>query len=88
MNQLLSGAMVLAYALVGVFFLRYWKTTRDQLFMMFAIAFWMLAAQRLALALTTEVVEDVLFLYIVRLLAFILILVAIINKNRQTKAPA
>jgi hypothetical protein len=86
MNQLMSGAMVLAYVLAGVFFLRFWRTTRDRLFMIFAIAFWILAAQRLALAMTTEVFEDVTYLYVVRLIAFVLILGAIIDKNMKTKA--
>lgn len=85
-NQLVSGAMVLAYVVAGVFFLRFWRATRDRLFMIFAIAFWILAAQRLALAMTTEVFEDVTYLYVVRLIAFVLILGAIIDKNMKAKA--
>ena len=84
-NQLISGAMVLAYVLAGVFFLRFWKSTRDRLFLIFAIAFWMLGTQRLALAMTTEIFEDTIFLYVVRLISFILILGAIIDKNVRSK---
>ena len=82
MNQLLSGVIVTGYLVAGLFFLRFWKQSRDRLFAMFALAFWLLAAQRLALALTTQIFEDVIWLYVIRLLAFLLILAAIIDKNR------
>jgi hypothetical protein len=81
MIQLMSGAIVTGYLVAGLFFLRYWRQSRDRLFVIFALAFWLLAAQRLALALTTQYF-DVTWLYGVRLLAFVLILLAIIDKNR------
>jgi hypothetical protein len=82
MIQLMSGAIVTGYLVTGLFFLRYWRQSGDRLFAIFAVAFWLLAAQRLALALTTQYFEDVTWLYGVRLLAFLLILLAIIDKNR------
>ena len=85
LNQLVSGAIVMSYVVVGLFFLRFWKRTRDRLFAFFAVAFWVLAGQRLALALTTQTQEDQIFLYVVRLFAFVLILVAIADKNRPRK---
>ena len=83
MEQFVSGAITMGYLVAGLFFLRFWKTTRDSLFVFFAVAFWVLAGQRLALAVTTRTVEDLTFLYVVRLLAFVLILVAIVEKNRS-----
>lgn len=85
LNQLLNvfilGAIVLACAVAGLFFLRFWRKTRDRLFLIFAIAFWTLGANWLALAFTNQ--DEVrTILYIVRLLAFLLILVGIIDKNR------
>lgn len=85
MEQLISGAMTMGYAVAGLFFLRFWKRTRDRLFLLFALAFWVLAGQRLALALTTQPIEEDTVYYVVRLLAFLLILVAIIDKNRAQK---
>jgi hypothetical protein len=85
MIQFIEGAMSMAYLVAGLFFLRFWKKTRDSLFVYFALAFWLLAAQRMALTVTRETIEDNTFLYVVRLAAFILILVAIINKNRAEK---
>ncbi len=82
MIQLMSGAIVTGYLVTGLFFLRYWRQSGDRLFAIFAAAFWLLAVQRLALALTTQYFEDVTWLYGVRLVAFLLILLAIIDKNR------
>ena len=73
----------MGYIVVGLFFLKFWKQSRDRLFSLFALAFFILAGQRLALALTTQNSEGNVFLYLVRLLAFLLILVAIIDKNRS-----
>ena len=80
-NQFLLGAVVAGCAVAGLFFLRFWRRTRDRLFVIFAIAFWTLGANWLALAFTTQ--DEVrTALYVVRLLAFLLILGGIIDKNR------
>lgn len=82
MQTFMSGAMTMGYFIAGLFFLRFWMGTRDRLFVFFALAFWILAVQRAALGLTNESLEDRTALYAMRLLAFILILIAIIDKNR------
>ena len=85
-NRLIAGALIMAYLVIGLFFLRFWKRTHDRLFVIFAVAFWVLAINRL---LATAVSEDQeirgLTYYIVRLIAFLLILAAIIDKNRSTR---
>ena len=81
--QLITGAIVMGYGVAGLFFLRFWRQTRDRLFLAFAVAFWILGLQRLGLALTRSMVEDQSSLYLVRLFAFVLILIAIIDKNRS-----
>ena len=81
-TQMVSGAITMGYAVVGLFFLRFWRETRDRLFLIFAVAFWILGVQRLALVLTRQMVETGTGLYLVRLFAFLLILAAIIDKNR------
>lgn len=81
-TQLIPGAIVMGYAVAGLFFLRFWRQTRDRLFLIFAISFWLLGAQRLALALTVEMVESHTVFYLIRLFAFLLILAAIVDKNR------
>ena len=81
-SQLITGAIVMGYAVAGLLFARFWRQTRDRLFLIFAVSFWLLGIQRLALALTSTVVESDTALYLVRLFAFLLILAAIIDKNR------
>jgi hypothetical protein len=86
--DLMSGAIVMGYAVAGLFFLRFWRQTRDRLFLIFAIAFWLLGAQRLALVLTAQLIESHTWLYLVRLFAFLLIFLAIVDKNRTGGRPA
>lgn len=83
MSALISGALIATYLAVGLFFLRFWVTSRERLFAMFAAAFGVLAVQRLALSLTRGTMEDQTVFYLLRLAAFILIIVAIIDKNRR-----
>jgi hypothetical protein len=84
-QALISGAIVMGYGVCGLFFLRFWRTTHDRLFAGFSAAFWVLGVQRLALALSEPVEEWRTGLYAVRLLGFLLILGAIIDKNRTRK---
>ena len=85
-NQFLLGAVVAACAVAGLFFLRFWRRTRDRLFVIFAVAFWTLGANWLALAFI-EQNEVRTALYGVRLLAFVLILGGVIDKNRSASNP-
>lgn len=77
-----SGALFLGYALSSLFFLRFWRDSRDRLFGMFALAFAMLATQRLLLGLALGREAFELLYYGLRLLAFLVIIVAIVDKNR------
>lgn len=83
-STLFSGILLFGYLVVALFFLRFWTRTRDRLFAMFSAAFALLALQRTAFALLDQPTEDLTFLYVVRLLAFLIIIVAIIDKNRST----
>lgn len=83
MNDLLSGACIAGYLVVGLVFLRSWRETRDRLFALFAAAFWLLAFQRVLLAMTDQLSENRPYLYLLRLAAYLLILWAIVDKNRQ-----
>ncbi len=78
MMQFFSGVLVTGYAVAGLFFLRFWRQSRDRLFGFFASAFFLLALQRILIATS----EPTTAVYAVRLLAFVLILWAIIDKNR------
>ena len=78
----LGGMLAMGYLIAGVFFLRYWRRTRERLFASFAIALVILAVQRALLAADLAIVEDRTWYYGLRLLAFVIILLAILDKNR------
>ena len=83
MIDLLSGILVALDAVAGLFFLRFWRASRDRLFALFGAAFFILAVQRLLLSVTRSVFEDQVAFYTLRLLAFVIIIVAIVDKNRR-----
>lgn len=83
LNPILGGALAMASIILALFFLRFWKNTHDVFFIYFTAAF------------TLESISWILFLdhhqrvndpaiYSIRLLAYLLILIAIIGKNKQT----
>jgi hypothetical protein len=79
----LSGAVTLGFAIAGLYFLRFWKDSRDPLFMAFALAFWLLGLNQALLALIDVPFEERSWVYLIRLGAFVLIIVAIWLKNRR-----
>ena len=79
----LSGAITMGFLVAGFFFLRFWKRTRESLFVAFAAAFWLLGLVQALLAFTNIPVEERSWLFLLRLAAFILILVSIWRKNRR-----
>ena len=85
LHAFLSGAITLGFVLAGLFFLRFWKRTRDSLFIAFALAFWLLGLNQALLAFSRVPVEERTWLYLLRLAAFALILIAIGYKNRKAR---
>ena len=85
--QFMLGGLVMGCFVAGLFFLRFFRKTRDRLFAIFATAFWLLGLNWLLLALTAQ--DEVQpWYYVIRLLAFVLILFAIIDKNRTARRGA
>ena len=83
MIHFMSGAIVMGYWVAGLYFLRFWRRSRDRLFAVFGVAFWLLGLQRLALATHPEWNDEYGSIYLLRLLAFLMILGGIIDKNRH-----
>lgn len=81
----LSGAVALGFAVCALFFLRYWRRTREELFLAFALAFLLLGVGQTVLALGNIPTEERGSIYLLRLAAFLLILVAIYRKNRGAR---
>lgn len=68
--EFLSGATMVASTVIALFFLRYWRETRDRLFLMFAGGFFTFALSRLLLAFLDEEDEGRVLVYMLRLVAF------------------
>ena len=81
----LSGAIAFGFFVCGLFFVRYWRRSRDELFLMFALAFGLLGVGQSILSLANIPTEERGSLYLFRLAAFLLILFAIYRKNRVTQ---
>lgn len=80
--QAMAGTAAL---IAGVCFLRFWRDTRDRLFVFFALAFWLLAACWMLLAFISPTEETRPYVYAIRLAAFGLIIAAIVDKNREER---
>lgn len=85
MIQFLYGAVVTGFAVACLLFLSYWRRTRQSLFLTFAASFLLLAINYTWLAITQIPVEERSPLYLVRLLAFALIIVAVFQSNREKR---
>jgi uncharacterized membrane protein YoaK (UPF0700 family) len=83
LQTFLSGSISMACLVIGLFFLRFWRRTGDRFFAVFAAAFWLLMLERIILLALGSVHELAPYVYVVRLLAFILIIAAIVDKNRH-----
>jgi hypothetical protein len=82
LNQMLLGGIAVASLVAALFFVRYWRSTRDRFFLLFALSFGIEALNRIAIGLTQSWSEDAPLHYIVRVLSYGLILVAVWDKNR------
>jgi hypothetical protein len=81
----LSGMVTMGFAAASLFFLRSWRLSGDLLFAAFAVAFALLGLNQALLILTDIPVEERSWLYLLRLAAFLLILLAIGHKNRKRR---
>jgi hypothetical protein len=82
MNTFLWGATAMGCWVVGLIFFRSWRFTDDRFFGLFGAAFWLLAVHWFALAAVGAVDETRHYFYAIRLLGFLLVIVAIVDKNR------
>jgi hypothetical protein len=80
----LSGAITLGFLVAGLFFLRFWRSTRDILFLAFAVAFALLGLGQAFQALANIPQEERSYLFLIRLAAFTTIILAIAYKNRKS----
>jgi hypothetical protein len=81
MNNIMVGAIVMGCLVIALFFLRFWRSSDDRFFLYFALSFGIEGFHRLYTALGNDGGEDSPLHYLIRLLAYGLILWAILEKN-------
>lgn len=79
--EFFSGFLAAGFIVCALFFLRYWRRTHDVLFLAFSIAFVLLATQQVLSVFWGVPDEERSSIYILRLLAFLAIILAIAGKN-------
>jgi uncharacterized membrane protein HdeD (DUF308 family) len=80
----LLGVIATSSLTAALFFLRFWRHTRDSLFLAFTLAFTIEGLSRCTMLFFRYPNEGSPWIYFVRLLAFLIILAAIVNKNRRS----
>lgn len=85
MRMYLWGVLTMACLIVAIFFFHYWRMSRDRLFAFFSVAFAAMALDWLGHALLSQADPMRADVYVVRLFAFLVILIAIIDKNRNAR---
>ncbi len=81
MTELFTGAITMGSIVIALFFLRFWRDSSDRFFLYFALSFFIEGVHRLYSALHDAGGEDSPLHYLIRLLAYGLILWAILEKN-------
>ena len=85
MTDLVTGMIAMASIIIGLFFLRFWRNTKDRFFLYFALSFGIEGVHRIVTTLTYDEHEESPLHYLVRLLAYGLILWAILEKNLPSR---
>jgi hypothetical protein len=80
-EMFLGGMVAMGFLVAGAFFIRFWRQARDDLFLAFALAFWLMAANQIVSHLVYGVEESRGQAYVLRLGAFLLIAAAVVRKN-------
>lgn len=81
MIEFMSGAVTMGFLVAAGFFVRFWRQTADRLFLAFAAAFVLLALNQALAQWIGAADERVGYTYLLRVLGFVLILAAIVDKN-------
>jgi hypothetical protein len=83
MIEFFSGAVTLGFLVAAGFFVRFWRQTADRLFLAFAFAFVLFALNQALASWLTVVIEPASLIYGLRVLGFVIILGAIVDKNAR-----
>lgn len=85
LRSMLNGAAAMGWLACALFFLRFWRQSHERLFAFFSLAFALLGANSAVSSLMESMDERRYYLYVARLVAFLIILYAIWDKNRASR---
>jgi hypothetical protein len=83
-DHILAGTTCMSYLVICMFFVRFWQKTHDRLFLFFTAAFAVFMTERVVRLLMEAETDWAPYVYMIRLSGFILILLAIADKNRRS----
>jgi hypothetical protein len=87
MHEFLWGMLTMATLMTALFFLRYWRLSHDRLFLFLSLAFIVMSATWIVLAMVGPSYKHLDAAYLLRLLAFAAIIIGIVDKNRRSRPP-
>jgi uncharacterized protein DUF5985 len=82
-NALMQGAIAMACLVASLFFYQFWRQTRDRFFLFFSGSFLIATLEHVLLGVDGVSPEREPLFYLLRLATHVLIIVAIIHKNRE-----
>jgi Na+/proline symporter len=85
MNQFLWGVLAALSLVVAVFFWRFWRRTRDAVFVGLAAGFTLLTIHWAALGIVNPNDETRHYLYLVRFFGFLVMIAGVVAKNRSPR---
>jgi len=85
MNRFFLGTLAAFSAVIALFFLKFLRETRDRLYGFFSAAFGVLTVDWIARAVLTPRHESQHYMFLLRLLAFLLIIAGVVAKNRRRR---
>lgn len=83
MREFLWGALAMASFIAGVHFARFYARARERLFIALAATFWIMSLNWALLAVLGPADETRHYVMLVRLMAFVVLIVGILDKNRR-----
>ncbi|HUI60921.1 MAG TPA: DUF5985 family protein [Steroidobacteraceae bacterium] len=82
-RQFLWGTLAMAHLVAALLLANFWRVSRDRLFLYFAFAFATMALNWIGVALIVPAQEPRHYVYLIRLFAFLLLIIGIVEKNRR-----
>lgn len=84
LHVFLAGMQVMVAFVIGLRFLKFWRLSRDRFFVWFAAAFWMFGLGQVIRTFDVGLSEHAHLVFLPRLAGYLMILIAILDKNRQS----